>query len=275
MAKNNNKNNSVYLIIIVFVLLFGYIIFLPNIKFNKVNTFKGNIENKNNEDIDNTVSESDFYELTYKDNITFNNVTFNIVSFDNNILTLNISNTDEDILNKNYYIEFYKDKKVFIARRVFKGNKGDTVTIDLSNLNIDNTYYISIRHIDDVAIPKDKNINDNTTYVCSNNDIKYSYTFINGKLSKTIINESFKSDNLDILASKKLEIKKKLDNLSVIDGINADMVYDQGTIITTIEVDYDKYVSTNDIGYKFLFSKDYDINVLKFKMDAEGFDCNE
>jgi len=291
MNKEDKAGNPI-LILFIFIVLIGFLYVIPEI-YKKYNTeiadFLGIGNNIDKDVIDNNDEEkmsiSEYYQIGSKNTLEFNELLLTNISLDNNILTFTVNvkdATDEsqntDLQKLNYYIEFYESKKTFIGRRTLKGNviTSQTINIDISNLNINTSTYFVLSHISDDAIGGSEIESDEngiSKITCVKNSETYEYQFYLKKLTKSTYNFNYTNSDLNAYASELLNYKKKEKAYNEFNGVTAKIVENENAFVFISEFDYTNIPSFSSIGDNNIFDKDTYNNVIKFKMEAEGFDC--
>lgn len=284
--EKEKKAGSPLFIIFIFVVLIAIVNYAPKM-YQKYNShvssnpqFK-NDEKKNSEDSDVSIeSESSFYTIGESQNIAFNEINLSDVFLNGFELSFIIS-TDGTISldSKNYYLELYDAGYSFKTRRILKGNvnKSENLKVDLSNIDVSNLKYAKLVHIEDSSIP---NVNFNTdesgifTIMCTKGSNSYAYDFELNKLIKVVRQFTYAEENLEEYASKKLEYQKQVNSDNKIEGITADIADSGTTFIYTVEVDLDK-VDENNLNDVYFYKKDMKANIIKYKLEAEGFVCTQ
>lgn len=284
--EKEKKAGSPLFIIFIFVVLIAIVNYAPKM-YQKYNShvssnpqFK-NDEKKNSEDSDVSIeSESSFYTIGESQNIAFNEINLSDVFLNGFELSFIIST--DGIINldsKNYYLELYDAGYSFKTRRILKGNvnKSENLKVDLSNIDVSNLKYAKLVHIEDSSIP---NVNFNTdesgifTIMCTKGSNSYAYDFELNKLIKVVRQFTYAEENLEEYASKKLEYQKQVNSDNKIEGITADIADSGTTFIYTVEVDLDK-VDENNLNDVYFYKKDMKANIIKYKLEAEGFACTQ
>lgn len=283
--KQQKAGNPVF-IIVIFAALIAFLFYVPDIykKYNsEINKFFGADGSKEEDDKskgDDKSPISAFYQLGSKSTLKFNEITLTDISLSTNKMLTFTVNTDDmvNLDDLDYYVEFYRERTTFVGRRVLHGQvtKQRTFTIDVSNLPVDTTTYMTLSLIQDSDIqPIDSSSDANglSLIKCNKDDETYEYEFYQKKLSRTTYKYTYKNDDLDELAEALLEIQKKERTYNEYTGINARITENSTSFIFLSEFDYEKVSTFSKIGDPRIFDKNTLNSVVKFKMDAEGFDC--
>ena len=290
--KKGSKSSAVILILGI-VAIFAFIFYLPSLQDYYRENFKSNgIEPKESQkEVDSTLGASDQHIISEKTPFKYNDIKIEEISYEagNGYLTslsLSITSSKEESLEKlNYYIEFYNTNNEFITRRILKGKiskTAKTITVDLTNAGVRETDYFTISHISDDGIP-DANLKvdsaGNSTLLCSRNRDTYRFNFdnkenANGIVNKETIRREIYSATEEENVSNRLDLQKRVNKYNAIDGLTASMVEDTSYLVFLFEVDYSKSIDLKNINEDYVFGSGTDSNIIKFKMEAEGFACN-
>ena len=295
MSEKNKKGSTSSAIILILgvIGIFAFIFYLPSLQDYYRKNFKSNdIESKKEQkDIDTTAGASDQYIISEQKSLTYNDITIENVTYD--LSSGYITNLNMDITSKkegtleelNYYIEFYNSNNEFITRRMLKGKiskKPLTVSVNIAGLGITESNYFIISHISDSGIPNaNLNVTSNGTssLLCSRNRDTYRYTFDNkenadGIISKETVRREVYSQDEEESVNNRLTLQKKVNKYNGIDGLTASMVEDPDYLVFLFEVDYSKSIDLKEIDEDYVFGSGTNANIIKFKMEAEGFACN-
>lgn len=281
--KQKKAGNPIF-ILIIFVVLIGFVFYVPEIykKYNsEINKFFGikDPDEEEREKYEGITPLSAYYMIGSKDTFNYNEITVSDVSLSpEKKLSIMIGTKDTFDLDKSgYYIEFYKGKKTFIGRRALHGMVTKTLPIelDLSNLDVDTTTYYVLSHIDDSAIGGSKEENDTGLYVmtCQDKNESYTYEFYMKKLNKVTYKYNYSNQNLDEYSMALLEYQKKEKDLTGTKGVSTSIAESDGSFIYTAEFDYSEADSFSKVKDKNLYEKGSYNHIIKFKSEAEGFDC--
>ncbi len=281
--KQNQAGNPIF-VLILFVVLIGFVFYVPDIykKYNKeINNFFGikDEEEKEKEKYEGITPQSAYYQLNSKSTFDYNEITISDVTLENKTLSMTVRTAETFDLDKSgYYIEFYQNQKTFVGRRALHGiiTKSLTLEIDLSNLNVDGTTYYVISHIDDDAIggfSTDKDESSLQVLNCQKNNETYTYDFYMKKLTKATYKYSYTDYNLETYGSKLLELQKLEKDYKDMGGISTSISENANTILFLAEFDYSVKNEFEKVRDRKIFAKNTLKHVIKFKMDAEGFDC--
>lgn len=284
--KQKNAGNPIF-IIIIFAVLIGFIFFIPEVykRYNKelYNFFKGGEngeqEKDKNQDKDEKSPKSAFYQLGERSTLKFNEIELSDISLDDGVLTFTVDTSDTlDLDTLDYYIEFYKARKTFLGRRALHGkfSKKLDVSLDVSNLNLETTDFMTVSLITTDGIPTFDVTSDESglsMIECKKDDEVYQYDFYLKKLIKATYKYSYEDSDMDSLASKLLEFQKKEKTYNEYTGITAHITETDNSFIFMSEFDYESVSSFKKIGDYRIYDKSTLNNVVKFKMEAEGFEC--
>lgn len=283
-SKEEPKKANGIVLLIGFILIILFIVFLPKIEKIFNDEVKPIINDKMNNDAVESTEEieaiSDYYLISENGSFTYNELSVTIKSFENNLLTLSItSSEDENLSDKDYYVGFYEDKSKFIGRRTLKGNvtnKEKDIIIDTTGLNINSGNYIAISHISDDNLPKVTLPTDESgisELKCEKTNYSYKYLFDLDGLYSVTSRITYPYTNADEMANKKIELQKLVKSYNETEGITADTVEgDNKEVIYIEEVDYN--VFSGELKEENIYSKGVKASVVKFKNESEGFTCN-
>ncbi len=283
--KQKKAGNPLF-ILIIFVVLIGFVFFVPEIykKYNSnIAEFLGISEgekDKRNPDQDEIqASVSAFYQIGSKKTLDFNEITLSNISLENGILKMKVNTADTfDLTSANYYLEFWENKKTFVGRRILKGkvNKSLSIEIDVSGLNISTITYFTVSHTEDSVIePKPANSDESGLYsmICTKGSNSYDYEFYFDKLTKVKMKYSYTSSNLEEYSDEYIKYQKKEKEYNEFKGVTSTLVDNSTSFIFTTEFDYGTATNFDKVGIEHLFSKGAYNHVVEFKMEAEGFEC--
>ena len=96
----------------------------------------------------------------------------------------------------------------------------------------------------------------------------------NGIVNKETIRREIYSATEEENVSNRLDLQKRVNKYNAIDGLTASMVEDTSYLVFLFEVDYSKSIDLKNINEDYVFGSGTDSNIIKFKMEAEGFACN-
>lgn len=284
--KQNKAGNPLF-VVIIFIALIGFMFIIPELyqRFNKdIAGFLGigkNSENENKEPQpeDKIISQSAFYQIGSLPNFKYNELTLNDMHLENGLLSLKLTSEENiDLNSKNYYIEFYQNQSKFLGRRLLKGevNNELELTLDVSRIDVTTVTYFTLSHITDDSIPNIQIPSDEsglTSISCSLGDNNYTYEFSDKKLLK--VKKQYTKNTLDMntLSGELLEYQKKEKEYNELNGVTASLVSNENSLIFSVEFDYSQIQSFSHFKNEFIFKKDVEDRIVKFKMDAEGYDC--
>lgn len=282
--KQKKAGNPLF-IIIIFVVLMGFLFYVPELykKYNSeiMKFFGGDKDSKepgSNPD-DGKSPISAYYQLGSKSELKFNEIKLTDILLTGKELTFKVNTEDTvDLDELEYYVEFYQEKTKFLGRRVLHGKvtKQLTMHLDLSNLPVTTTTYMTVSHIASNSIkPLDAESDESglSSITCSKDEYTYDYEFYLKKLTKTTQKYSYSAANFDEFTSALLEMQKKEKQYNEFNGVTARIVENTNSFIFLSEFDYSKVNSFQKLGDPRVFDKGTLNSVVKFKMDAEGFDC--
>lgn len=284
--KQKNAGNPIF-ILIIFAVLIGFIFFIPEIykKYNKdlYKFFKGEPtkeENKADENEDKS-PKSAYYQLGQKSTLKFNEIELSDITLSEDRKTLSFTiNADEtiDLDSLDYYVEFYEARKTFLGRRALHGefSKRMIVDLDVSALDLMTTNYMTISLITEDGVPSLESPSDESglsLIECKKENETYQYEFYLKKLTKVIYKYSYTDSNIDTLSSKLLEAQKKEKTYNEYTGVTAHIAENTNSFVFMSEFDYENVNSFKKIGDNRIYDKSTLNSVVKFKMDAEGFEC--
>ena len=283
--KQQKAGNPIF-ILVIFAALIGFLFYIPEI-YKKYNSeiykfFSGDKEDEKEEDAKKNEKSpiSAYYQLGSKSTLTFNELKLEDISLSSN-KTLSFTmttDTDIDLDELEYYVEFYRERKTFLGRRVLHGKvtKEKKFTIDLSNLPVETTTFMTVSHIPQSGIQPLETQGDESglsSIKCKKENTSYEYQFYQKKLAKTTFKYTYENENLDELAASLLEMQKKEKAYNEFTGVNARITENSTSYIFLSEFDYENVVSFERVGDPRIFDKNTLNSVVKFKMDAEGYDC--
>lgn len=282
--KQQKAGNPIF-ILIIFVALIGFLFYVPEIyqKYNsEISKFLGgnkDEEGKDDSKKDGKSPKSGFYQLGSNSTLKFNEITLSNISLGKDELSFTV-NTDDtvDFDDLDYYVEFYRERKTFIGRRILHGKvtKSLKMKIDLGNLPIDTTTYMTISYITDDDIQPIESSSDEaglSTIKCSKYDEVFEYEFYQKKLSKTSYKYTYTNSNLSELSDSLIRAQKKEKTYNEYTGVTAHITENNTSYIFASEFDYSKVSSFQKLNDVRIYDKNTTYSVVKFKMDAEGFDC--
>ncbi len=289
-TEKQKKAGNPILILFIFLCLIGFIFFVPEIyhKYNSdIADFLGIGSNKNenestsNEEEENKAANSAHYQIGSNSTFSFNELEFSNISLSSDRTTLSMKITSKeniDLESLNYYVEFYNNRTTFVGRRSLLGkvNGSTTIELDVSSLGIDTVTYLVISHIDDNAVQALEPTTDESglsSFSCTYKDYNYTYDFYLSKLIKVTEKYSYRSTDVDEYAENLLTYQKKAKDLNTLNGINATVAENNSSFIFIAEYDYSEVNEFTTIDDRHLFSKNALNNIIKFKMEAEGYDC--
>ena len=284
--KEKKSGNPIF-ILIIFIVLLGFIFVVPELyqKFHSSLAETLGIGSKNQQDTptnneeDDIISVSEYYQINSNDTLTYNEITISNVELTNDILSFDISSENAvDLTSLHYYIEFYQEKYTFLGRRILEGevNTKGHVAIDVTNLNVTPMTYFNIAHIEDSSIPKFNLETDESgigNVTCTKGNESYSYDFSLNELITVIYKYTYQNNDMSTYTDKLLAYQKLAKEYNDLNGVTAVVADNSGTFIYTLELDYssiDTFSRVNDI---HKFSKGELPYIVKFKMDAKGYNC--
>lgn len=278
------KAGSPVFILVIFCVLLLFVLVIPEIykRYDReIANFLGIGSSKKEEraDKDSFTATSDFYLIAENKSFSFNDITIETYSIENGEFKISLSSNDSvDLDNSSYYLEFYQGKTKFLGRRIFTGTleKVGDYTFDLSNMVIDTSTYIMITRIEDSAVGGNKTSSDESglsTLKCKKGSLEYEYEFYLNKLSKVTYSEEYSSNDLHEYAEAKMEFERREKEYDEYNGVDASIVVNDNNILFVSKFDYKDISSFKRIGDDNLFLKDTKDNLIDFKMEAKGFDC--
>lgn len=282
--KQREAGNPIF-ILIIFAVLIGFIFYIPEIykKYNEdiSNFLRGDKPEEEKDDKDDKKAAlSAYYQLGSKKDIKFNEIVVTNISLNSDKTVSFTINTDDtiDLDELDYYVEFYEERTTFVGRRALHGKvtKNRSFALDVSSLQLTTTTFMVLSHISDATIkPLDTTTDESglSTIKCSRKEEVYEYQFYLKKLSKTTYKYTYSNNNLDEFAASLLEMQKKEKAYNEYTGVNARITENATSYIFLSEFDYENVTSFKRVGDPLIFDKGTLNNVVKFKMDAEGFDC--
>ncbi len=284
--KQQKAGNPIF-ILIIFVVLIGFLFYIPEIyqKYNKEisNFLGGNSEEEGKDETkkDGKSPKSAYYQLGNKSTLKFNEITLTNISLSDDKKNLTLTIDAEESINLDdlyYYVEFYRERKTFLGRRVLHGQvtKSRTITLDVSNLPIDTTTYMTVSYITDDGIQPITSSEDESglsTIRCTKDKTVYEYEFYKKKLSKTTYKYTYTNTNLSDLADALLKAQKLETKYNEYTGVTAHITENDTSYIFLSEFDYSKVSSFQKLEDPRIYDKNTLNSVVKFKMDAEGFEC--
>lgn len=286
LEKEKKAGNPLF-ILIIFVTLIGFIFYVPEIykKYNSnIADFLGigskDPENKEPNPDDGKSPVSAYYQLGANSTLKFNEITLSDISLSSD-KKLSFKVNTEDTFNldeADYYIEFYRNRKTFIGRRSILGTvtKSKPFEVDLSNLDVDTTTYMVVSHISDSAIGginSDTDESGLSDIVCTKGKETYDYEFYQKKLTKVKYKYSYNSPNMDEYANEVLKYQKIEKEYNEYRGVTSSIVDNSTSFIFLSEFDYGETTTFSKIKDHHIFTKGEYNHVIKFKMEAEGYEC--
>ncbi len=286
IEKRKKAGNPLF-IMIIFIVLIGFVFYVPDIykKYNSnlaeflgIGSDNNNKEENLNPD-DYIESVSEFYQLGSLGTLEFNEITLSNIKLENSTLYLTVESDDKVNLNESaYYLEFYENRQVFKGRRILKGDVSGSLDlkIDVSNLDISTTTYMVVSRIEEssmgpIDMPSDES--GIASLSCARGDYVYEYDFYLGKLNRVVQKYTYSNYDLNEYSKVIFEYQKLVNRYNELNGVTASIADNNSTFIFTSEFDYETISSFGSIQDEYIFMKDKKNNVVKFKMEAEGFDC--
>ncbi len=280
MKKTEEKQSNPVFVIFIFLIVLLLFLAFPYIKSKnkkEITTPINNSTTTKKHTSDKIDSLSSYIQIGSGDTINFNGLNIKNPKVHNDVFSIDIfSEKDIDLSSLDYYVEFYYPKNKFLFRRLLKGNisSKEYKTINISDIDIDNDYYISISHIPTSYIPVKTFSTDESSisgFTCVKGAYTYEYDFSEDKLIRAAKKYKYVSSDLEELSEKLFEIKKEENSLNEQKGVTASVVESNKEFIYTIEINYLEK-SENKID-PYFYEKDEFNYVVMFKMEAEGFDC--
>ncbi len=284
--KQKKAGNPLF-ILIIFVVLIGFVFFVPEIykKYNSniaefLGISEGEKDKRNPEQDKEQASVSAFYQIGSKKTLHFNEIDLSDISLENGILKMKVNTEDTfDLTGANYYLEFWENKKTFVGRRVLKGkvNRSLPLEIDVTNLNISTITYFTVSHTDDSVIEAKPSSSDESglySLVCTKGNTSYDYEFYLNKLTKVKMKYSYTNSNLDEYSNEYTKYQKKEKEYNEFNGVTSTIVDNSTSFIFSTEFDYGTAANFDKVGVEHLFSKGAYNHVVEFRMDAEGYECS-
>lgn len=282
--KQQKAGNPLF-IIIIFVVLIGFLFYIPEIykKYNsEIMKFLGgdkDTEEKGNDSNSDKSPISAYYQLGSKSTLKFNEIELSDILLTGKTLTFKLNTEDMvDLDELEYYVEFYQDRTKFLGRRVLHGKvtRQLTISLDLSNLPVTTTTYMTVSHISEGTIKPLEAESDESglsVITCSKDSKNYEYEFYLKKLTKTTYKYDYHGSSFDEFAAALLEMQKTEKTYNEYNGVTARIIENNNSFIFLSEFDYSKVSSFQKLGDPRIFDKGTFNSVVKFKMDAEGYDC--
>ena len=286
--EKKRKAGSPIFILIIFIALLGFVFYVPEV-YKKYNSnfaeFLGigvnkDEDEKNNNHEDEKDAMSSYYQIGSLSSLEYNEIKLTDISLsDDKILSFTVE-TDGTLNFEelNYYLEFYQNRSLFIGRRALTGEmiNSKKFEIDVSNLDVTTTTYFVVSHIEDSVIgPIDMPTDESGlgSLTCVKNDHSYLYDFNLGKLIK--VTEKYSYTNLDInkYSDELFIYEKKAKEYNEYIGITAIIADNSTTFIYSCEYDYTNVSKFSKIPNRYIFEGGTENNVIKFKMEAEGYEC--
>lgn len=283
------KAGNPLFVLIILVALVGFLYVIPEVykRYNKdIANFLGVGENneelekeREEEKEENIEPKSGFYLTTIKSSFHYNEFEIGDASIDNGVMTLRLRTENTvDLKDKNYYVEFYENQSKFLGRRRLNGivTKEMQASLDVSSLPITVTTYFQISHISDDGIPNveiKKNDSNIPELICSKGNSAYSYEFSDKKLTKVTYKYNYTNADMNAYSEELIEFQKKEREYSELTGVTSNLVENGNNFLFTGVFEYDKVKNFSRIGDNLLFEKDKQDNVVKFRMESEGYEC--
>lgn len=292
--KNDNEElkeknvGKIFPILLIFGIVIGFIFILPDIyqKYSKEGDRTYGSTKPNESDGDSTKTEndkspmSDYYQIGNNGKLTYNELVITDIALSNEkVLEMTINADDDvDLDELEYYVEFYDDRTTFLGRRALHGKvtKALKITLDVSNLPVTTTTFMTISHITTSSIEPIKMTTDESglsSLSCRNEMTSYEYVYNLKNLSKITRKYTYTNSNKDEFAKAILEAEKKAKEYNDFIGVTARVIDDRESFIFLSEFDYETGNSFEKVGDEYIFAKNTPNSVLKFKMEAEGFEC--
>ena len=282
--KRKKAGNPIF-ILIMFGALMGFLFYAPDI-YKKYNSEFDNFfgsgngeEGDSQKPQDNKSAVSAYYQLGSRSTLKFNEITLSDISLEGKTLKLAVNTEDTlDLDDLDYYVEFYRNRETFVGRRVLHGRvtKKLSMEIDVSNLDIDTTTYMVVSHIDEGTIkPLETDTDESglSSITCSKDNSIYEYEFYLKKLTKTVYKYNYNNTDFDQYARALIDYQKKEEEYNEYTGVTSRIIESNNSFVFLSEFDYSKVSSFPKIGDPRIYDKGTPNNIIKFKMDAEGYEC--
>ena len=144
-------------------------------------------------------------------------------------------------------------------------------------MDIDTTTYFVISYIPDDTISPLESESDESglaSITCKKGDFVYDYELYLKKLTKVTKKQTYSNPNLEEYAKELLEARKLEKTYNEYTGVNASIVEETNSFIFLSSFDYENVTSFSKLKDNKLFQKGTYNNVIKFKMEAEGYVCS-
>ena len=287
--KNEGKNPiALFFIIALFLAL---LIFLPNVEslYNKYIAKKPdddivvpNNNNQNNNNNNNTSDDEEVkkYELSENPVIEKEGLyTVSNIEFKLNILSFSITNNSDTALNlDDYYFELYTADDTFVERAKVTNKSLEPGASDNYVLTIKTkpTKVVFIERLEE-NFPKIKLNNDengNGMLVCSKGLEKYTYNFVEDRLST--INYEYSASNVtDATYEVDKANKQRLAQLySTREGVTTSFKSDESGYSMGMTIDLSE-ADISQIDLDSLYKLKTTPSVVQFKQDAKAFSCTK
>lgn len=286
--KEKRAGNPIF-IFIIFVVLIGFVFFVPDIykKYNsEISNFLG-IKKENPTDTehdehkeDTTSPVSAFYQIGSNPIFKYNELNISKVSLENGTLKMTISvDGTFDLSTSGYYVEFFRNRETFIGRRILldKITKSLSLELDVNNLNLDTTTYFVISHTPDSSIRDNMTPSSDesgiTTLTCQKESTSYEYDFYLRKLTNITQKINYTNPDIEEYAKVLLNYQRLEKEYNEYTGVEASIVDNTSSFFFLAKFDYGESSNFKRIGNIHLYEKNIPDYIVKFKMEAEGYDC--
>lgn len=285
--EKRDKAGHPLFIVIIFVALLGFLFYVPDIykKYNsEISDFLGigKEEGEKKKEEDNKSAKSAYYQIGSKSTLKFNEIELTDIVLSEDKKTLSFNVNVEDVLNldeQSYYLEFFENRKTFLGRRILLGRvtKSLPYEIDVSNIDVDTTTYFTVSYITDESIAPLEASSDESglsSITCKRGNFTYEYELYLKKLTKITKKQVYTNTNLEEYAKELLEAQKLEKTYNEYTGVDSSIVEETNSFVFLSTFDYSTVSSFSKLKDMRLFQKGTYNNVIKFRMEAEGFECS-
>ncbi|MFI3260935.1 MAG: hypothetical protein R3Y13_04420 [bacterium] len=270
----DNKTVSMIYLVVLFVILIGFVYYLPEIETYMKSLTAGDDSQyfETAEDEDEIVDPNSYVEGM---SLTSPHVTLNNIQLSTRTLSFNIlNNTTEDVslYNLNYYLEIYDEESNLINRinfadMMFEASSSTEFVYELkaSDVSYFNFSVINTSMYPSVVLNKDSEGNQNL--VCVKDNIVLTYYFNSNLLNKVIQIVNMDDEEYEYYT-------ENLDNYTYYAGVSAYIEEDDVSSEFYLGIDYTKYDKDSLTEFYLDFENNTSAKIINFDLVSNGFDCN-
>lgn len=290
---DRSKNGPAVALIVIFLLI-AVVIFLPYLNNiidteDIINYFTNNKVNTTNT-IDPEKKEQVYYSFNetlklVENNITYDNFKLEKVN-DNNYLVFNVynANTSSYNLNEaNIYFELYNLDKTLLQRIKVSSliqipyNQKETLKFllkDNINESINTISLINYKKSDYPIVVLNKNEDNISELVCTNENNTIKYQFEDDKLVKILDHFKYSSTgDLENYSKLYLDYKEKSNKINEFEGMTSTIVESDNSFIFNASFDLTK-AKIKLLNNQYYYEKGEVSKVISFELEASRYNCN-